>query len=50
MTGTGLLSYMRPVHEMMNTPLALMKYARIVLIGLVAFASLRMYQVFDTLV
>jgi hypothetical protein len=26
----------------------LMKYARIVLIGLVAFASLRIYQVFDT--
>jgi hypothetical protein len=45
MTGTGLLSYMRPVHEMIDTPLTLMKYA---LIGLVAFASLRMYQVFDT--
>jgi len=33
---------------MRNAPLVLMKYARIVLIGLVAFASLRMYQVFDT--
>jgi hypothetical protein len=48
MTGTGLLSYMRPVDEVANAPLALMKYARIVLIGLVAFASLRIYQVFDT--
>jgi hypothetical protein len=48
MTGTGLLSYMRPVDEVMNAPLTLMKYARIVLIGLVAFASLRIYQVFDT--
>ena len=48
MTGTGLLSYMRPVFEVMNIPLALMKYARIVLIGLVALSSLRIYQVFDT--
>lgn len=48
MTGTGLLSYMRPVDEVPIAPLALMKYARIVLIGLVAFSSLRIYQVFDT--
>ena len=48
MTGTGLLSYMRPVDEMLEAPLALMKCARIVLIGLVAFFSLRIYQVFDT--
>ena len=39
---------MRSVFEVMNIPLALMKYARIVLIGLVAFYSRRMYQVFDT--
>jgi hypothetical protein len=48
MTGTGLRSYMRPVDEALMAPLASMKSARIVLIGLVALVSLRIYQVFDT--
>lgn len=44
MTGTGLLPYIRPLFESILSSRALMKYARIVLIGWPVFSTSGNYR------